>query len=71
MKVMVGYLNRPDETSKAFDEDGFLHTGDTAKYDEDGYTYIVLKSFISFLIHVKQNEVINTRFHPRSIVLKN
>ncbi len=40
-QVMKGYLNRPDETEKTINEDGFLHTGDVARMDEDGYFYIV------------------------------
>ncbi len=38
--VMRGYYNRPDETAKAI-KDGWIHTGDVAKADEDGYLYIV------------------------------
>lgn len=44
-QIMDGYLNRPDETARALqtDEDGitWLHTGDIARMDEDGYFYIV------------------------------
>lgn len=39
-QVMPGYLNRPDATSGVI-EDGWLHTGDIAKMDEDGFFYIV------------------------------
>jgi len=39
-QIMRGYLNRPDATRDAI-EDGWLHTGDIAKMDEDGYFYIV------------------------------
>lgn len=40
-QVMKGYWNRPDETATTIDADGWLHTGDIAKMDEDGYFYIV------------------------------
>ena len=40
-QVMKGYWNRPDETAKVKDEEGWLYTGDIAKMDEDGYFYIV------------------------------
>ncbi len=39
--VMRGYLNRPEETAAAIDEDGFLHTGDIAVYHRGGYFSIV------------------------------
>ncbi len=40
-QVMVGYWNKPEETAKTKDEEGWLYTGDIAKMDEDGYFYIV------------------------------
>ena len=40
-QVMKGYWGRPDETADAIDPDGWFHTGDIAKMDEDGYFYIV------------------------------
>ncbi len=39
-QVMKGYWNRPKETAQAL-RDGWLHTGDMAKMDEEGYFYIV------------------------------
>ena len=38
--VMSGYLDRPEETAKAFAGD-WLHTGDMARRDADGYLYLV------------------------------
>ena len=40
-QVMKGYWQMDDETAKTIDSDGWLHTGDIAKMDADGYFYIV------------------------------
>ena len=39
-QVMQGYWQRPDATAETL-TDGWLHTGDIAKMDQDGYFYIV------------------------------
>ena len=38
---MAGYRNRPDLTAQAIDADGWLHTGDVGRIDDDGYLWIV------------------------------
>jgi len=40
-QVMDGYWQRPEETAKVIDAEGWLHTGDIAKMDVQGYFYIV------------------------------
>jgi fatty-acyl-CoA synthase len=38
--VMKGYYKMPEETAKVIDNDGWLHTGDLAVMDENGYCKI-------------------------------
>ena len=40
-QVMKAYWNKPNETALAFTKDGYLKTGDIAKMDEEGFSYLV------------------------------
>ncbi|MGW5220901.1 AMP-binding protein [Nocardia sp. NPDC004085] len=48
--VMLGYLDNPQATREAIDEQGFLRTGDLARVDSAGRLYIVdrLKELIKY-----------------------
>jgi fatty-acyl-CoA synthase len=65
--VTTGYWNRPEATKEAI-IDGWLHSGDAAKYDEDGFYYIVDRwkdMFISGGENVYPAEVENAIYqHP-------
>jgi fatty-acyl-CoA synthase len=42
--VMLGYWNDPEQTAEAIDRAGWMHTGDLATMDADGYLKIVGRS---------------------------
>jgi long-chain acyl-CoA synthetase len=57
---MKGYWQRPEETAKVMDAEGWLHTGDMAKMDENGFFYIVDRKKDMILVsgfNVYPNEV--------------
>jgi long-chain acyl-CoA synthetase len=59
-QVMKGYWQRPDETAAVIDADGWLHTGDMARMDDQGYFYIVDRKKDMILVsgfNVYPNEV--------------
>jgi len=49
-QVMKGYLNNEQATADTIDADGWLHTGDVAHFDSDGFVYIVdrIKELIKY-----------------------
>ncbi|XP_026198590.1 long-chain-fatty-acid--CoA ligase ACSBG2-like [Anabas testudineus] len=38
--VFMGYLNMPDKTADALDQDGWLHSGDLGRLDQNNFLYI-------------------------------
>ncbi len=59
-QVMKGYWQRPEETAKVLNEDGWLRTGDMAKMNEDGFFKIVDRKKDMILVsgfNVYPNEV--------------
>ncbi len=38
--VMLGFWNNPEATASVIDEEGWFHTGDVARIDDDGHVYI-------------------------------
>jgi len=59
-QVMKGYWQRPEDTAGAIDADGWLHTGDMARMDAQGFCYIVDRKKDMILVsgfNVYPNEV--------------
>ena len=59
-QVMAGYWQRPEETAKVIDAEGWLHTGDMARMDENGFFFIVDRKKDMILVsgfNVYPNEV--------------
>lgn len=55
--LMKGYLNQEELTAKTIDKDGWLHTGDVAYLDEDGYLFI--KSRTKEIFKTSTGEYVN------------
>ena len=54
-QVMRGYIDDPEATAATIDADGWLHTGDVGRADEDGY--VVLVDRVKELIKYKGYQV--------------
>ena len=39
-QVFMGYLNNEEKIKEAIDDEGWLHSGDIGRFDEDGFLYI-------------------------------
>lgn len=51
--VIDGYLNRPDTTAEAFDEEGWLHTGDLGMQDPENEQYFYYHSRLDDALRVR------------------
>lgn len=67
--VSPGYVNDPERTAAAFDDEGWLHTRDVARFDADGWFFLggrtddIINSGAEKLSLVEVEEVL--RGHPR------
>jgi len=51
---MKGYYNMPEETARAIDKDGWLHSGDIGMADDDGY-YLITGRLKDMIIRGGEN----------------
>ena len=70
-QVMKGYWQRPEETSKSIDEDGWFRTGDVAMIQDDGFVKIVDRKKDMILVsgfNVYPNEIEDVVMgHPKVV----
>ncbi|MFU8861068.1 MAG: AMP-dependent synthetase/ligase [Cyclonatronaceae bacterium] len=75
--IMKGYYNNPEATREVLTEDGWFHTGDIGRIDEDGYIFITDRKKSMFKLstgkyvspqHV-ENTLLNSRYIEQVVVL--
>lgn len=68
LSIMTGYLKNPEATKNTIDEDGWVHTGDLAYYNEKGEIFIMdrLKEIMKYRGHqITPTEIENVlQSHP-------
>jgi long-chain acyl-CoA synthetase len=70
-QVMLGYWNQPEETKHVFDSDGWLHTGDIAVINPDGFIKIMDRKKDMILVSgfkVFPNEVEDVAMHNPKVL---
>ena len=68
--VSAGYWNNPEATAASVDKEGWFHTGDMARCDEDGFFYIAGRAkdmFISGGVNVYPAEIENVLLQHASL----
>ena len=68
--IMKGYWNRKDETEAIFTKNGWMHTGDLGKMDEDGFFYVIERAkdmIIASGFNVYPREVEEVLFHHPAV----
>lgn len=73
VNVMKGYYKAPDLTSAVLDADGWFHTGDTGRFDEDGFLYLTGRTknmFKTSMGKFVNPEVIEEKFKESPFILE-
>ncbi|XP_014663669.1 PREDICTED: 4-coumarate--CoA ligase 1-like [Priapulus caudatus] len=63
--IMRGYINNPEATARTIDSDGWLHTGDLAQYDDDGFIYIIDR--LKDIIRIVHDKTITIQVSPSEV----